>query len=148
MMDINKIGGRNIGDATTRTRTSGSDGGFGNYLEKARQNLSTQASESAASAAPAEAILSVQPAPDVQTIAVQQADRLLGALDAYSKALGDPGTSLKSVAPLVDRMEAEAGAAARVLPQLDSQGGLARIVNKAAVHASVEAFKFRRGDYV
>ncbi len=147
-MDIKKLGGQGIGEFISQGQASNTKNSFGNILEKARQGVDAQAAAKASELMPPAPIHSVQPVADIQETAVQQADKLLSLLGEYSQGLENPGTTLKSIEPVVERMELEASAAKRVLSHLDSRGGLARVVNNAAVYASVEAIKFRRGDYV
>ena len=82
-------------------------------------------------------------------LVLQQAYTLLDLLEEYSEALNNPDKTLKGIEPVVKRIGYE-------LKDLDMQlrdnsgqnNDLASIVNDIAVTASVEAFKFRRGDYV
>ncbi len=148
MMDINKIGGQVPGDLVSQGKTSKTETNFDNILEKARHGVESQAPAKTPEVMAAAHIPPMHPMVGVQEAAVQQADKLLGVLDDFSKGLENSGTSLKSMEPLVQRMELEASAAKRVLSHLDSQGELGKIVNNAAVYASVEAIKFRRGDYI
>jgi hypothetical protein len=80
---------------------------------------------------------------------LQHAYDILDLLEEYSQALNNPQMTLKGIEPIVTRIEHE-------LKGLDVQFGdnvaqndeLASIINEIAVTASVEAFKFQRGDYI
>jgi hypothetical protein len=80
---------------------------------------------------------------------LQHAYDILDLLEEYSQALNNPRMTLKGIEPIVTRIEQE-------LKALDVQSGnnvaqndeLASIINEIAVTASVEAFKFQRGDYI
>lgn len=72
---------------------------------------------------------------------------LLESLDSYGQALGNPNLTLKQVEPYVADLEAKAqGLEAGLSGQDDPE--LAEIGLSAVAQAKVEAFKFRRGDYV
>ena len=74
---------------------------------------------------------------------------ILDLLEEYSQALSNYDMTLKGIEPIVTRI-------GHKLKGLDVQSGdnvvqndeLASIINEIAVTASVEAFKFQRGDYI
>ena len=144
MVDVSKIGGYFVPDKQAQNKASKPDGSFGNILDQVQKSQTSQVNESAPLAVP----MPIQPGPDYQAMATQQADKLLGLLEEYSSALENPGTTLKSMDSMVEQMELEANVAKRVLSHVDANQGVGKIVNQAAVYASVEAIKFRRGDYV
>lgn len=76
-------------------------------------------------------------------------DRLLGMLDHYSKALNDPGKSLKEIEPLLKSIKEEAGQLSDAVKN-GSQGNdaLKSVAEKSSLLANVEYIKFMRGDYV
>ncbi|MBI9074739.1 MAG: hypothetical protein JEZ02_04935 [Desulfatibacillum sp.] len=144
MVDISKIGGYFMPDPQGQNKTSKADGAFGNILDQVQKGLASHVTETMPLSAP----MPIQPMADYEEMATRQADKLLGLLEQYTTALENPDTTLKSMGPVVDQMELEANVAKRVLSHVDSNNGVGRIVNQAAVYASVEAIKFRRGDYV
>jgi hypothetical protein len=84
---------------------------------------------------------------DRQTL--QHASKVLDVLEEYAQALENPQTTLKSIEPIVLRIQQELkGLDVRSLTHLEQRDELAELVNHIAVTASVEAFKFQRGDYV
>jgi len=84
---------------------------------------------------------------DRQTL--QHASKVLDVLEEYAQALENPQITLKSVEPIVLRIQQELkGLDVRSMTHLGQRDELAELVNHIAVTASVEAFKFQRGDYV
>jgi hypothetical protein len=70
-------------------------------------------------------------------------------LEEYANELSDPGTSLRDIAPLVERIKEgmsliEAEAAEKVYGDI----GLGSIIGELAVTANVAIFQFHRGDYM
>ena len=82
-------------------------------------------------------------------LVLQQAYTIVDLLEKYSKALGDPDMTLKGIEPVVTRIEQELkGLVVQCTNNLGQDDELVSIVNHIAVTASVEAFKFQRGDYL
>jgi len=80
---------------------------------------------------------------------IQKTDRLLDLLDNYSKDIDDPEKTLKDIEPLIDTIKKDASLLlAEADKALPGDGDLKRIAKEAAVAASVEYFKFYRGDYI
>lgn len=77
----------------------------------------------------------------------QQTNGLLDALDTYGQALADGGKTLKEIEPLAAELESRAQELGASLEAGD-QDALGGIAMQAVTQARVEAFKFRRGDYV
>jgi Ribonuclease G/E len=84
---------------------------------------------------------------DRQTL--QHASKVLDVLEEYTQALKNPQVTLKSIEPIVIRLQQELkGLDVRSTPHLGQHDQLAELVNHIAVTAGVEAFKFQRGDYM
>ena len=83
-----------------------------------------------------------------QTDGLMAAERALDLLEAYQRALDDPGRSLKSIAPLVQGLEAEAGRLSGIADSLPSGNDLRTVLGDIASRAMIEAVKFNRGDYI
>ena len=84
---------------------------------------------------------------DRQTL--QHASKVLDVLEEYTQALKNPQVTLKSIEPIVIRLQQELkGLDVRSTPHLGQHDELAELVNHIAVTAGVEAFKFQRGDYM
>jgi hypothetical protein len=78
----------------------------------------------------------------------QQLERTLDQMDRYAVALGDEDRTLKDIAPLADDLGQEADRLSRLSFKLKESDPLKGLSNEAAVLATVEAMKFKRGDYV
>lgn len=89
---------------------------------------------------------------DLQTpasIVTGKTDALLGLMDTYVAQLGNPGVSLKSMAPVIEQMNHDADALMKEAKFLDTgETGLKEIATQTAVAARTEYVKFQRGDYL
>jgi len=91
----------------------------------------------------------VRPGPETASLETrQQLERTLDRMDRYAVALGDEGRTLKDLAPLADDLGQEADRLSRLSHKLTENDPLKGLSNEAAVLATVEAMKFKRGDYV
>ena len=78
-----------------------------------------------------------------------QTDKLLGMLDTYSSKLVDPNISLKSIAPVLEEINNNAGTLLKETQNLtDSDINLKQIATHTIVTAQTEYLKFQRGDYL
>jgi len=76
-------------------------------------------------------------------------DALLGQLEAYAYQLGNPEVSLKSIAPAIEQMNADADALMNETRLLDTEDTeLKDIATQTAVTVQTEYVKFQRGDYL
>lgn len=83
-----------------------------------------------------------------QTV-VDQTDHLLDLLDDYTEKLGKPGTTLRDMAPLMDKLEVDANNLLQTAERNpDADESLKQIVSEAALTVRMELIKFRRGDYI
>lgn len=82
----------------------------------------------------------------------RQVDGLLTALDHYATALGDNSKSLKDLEPLTQDLEQRAEELDQGLGGAglsgQSEDDLTSLAVQVVTQARVEAFKFRRGDYL
>lgn len=78
----------------------------------------------------------------------QQLESALDQMDEYASALGDSSRSLRDIEPLADNLKKTAGELAELSRRLPEGDPLKGLSNDAAVLATVEAMKFKRGDYV
>ncbi|MBN2298761.1 MAG: hypothetical protein JXM72_09210 [Deltaproteobacteria bacterium] len=69
-------------------------------------------------------------------------------LDTYSKALVDPGNTLKSIAPMVDDLDAMRSKLGDAGSFLSDDDPLKGIVDEVATTISGEILRFRRGDLI
>ena len=79
---------------------------------------------------------------------VERTEHLLSLMDAYRHQLADGSTSLRQIAPTVERMAAALPALEASCERLPSEDGLRRLATEAMVTARTEIARFQRGDYV
>ena len=77
-----------------------------------------------------------------------EVDSVLGILENYMAALGDPQKTLKEIAPLADDLDRGATRLDQLSSSLEEGDPLKGLTNDTAVLAAVEALKFRRGDFL
>ena len=81
-------------------------------------------------------------------IVLGKTDKLLGLLDAYSSKLEDPNISLKSIAPDLEQINANATTLEKdALTLTEKESSLKQIATQTIVTAQTEYLKFQRGDY-
>ena len=73
---------------------------------------------------------------------------LLDSLDRYSQAMADESMTLKDIEPLVTELEQGTQSLNALKDQLPQDHAIRPVIEDAAVLASVETIKFRRGDYL
>jgi hypothetical protein len=79
---------------------------------------------------------------------VGRVEQLVDRLDAYRRHLADPATNLKTLESMVKKLERERDLLAPVGDELPEGDALRAIAKQSLVAASVEIFKFHRGDYL
>ena len=75
-------------------------------------------------------------------------EQLLDLLEDYRRHLSRPGTGLKTLDELVQKLDGQRRSLAPAVDELSEDDGLKTILNESLVAASVEIFKFNRGDYL
>ncbi len=76
-------------------------------------------------------------------------DKLLAMLDAYSSKLENPNVSLKSIAPVLEEINNNAGSLLKETLNLKADDArLKKIATQTIVAAQTEYVKFQRGDYL
>lgn len=75
-------------------------------------------------------------------------EKMLDSLETYGKLLSSPTSSLRAMAPLVDRIEIEANSLSSSAASLSENDPLKEILLQTLVTANVEIARFHRGDYV
>jgi len=76
-------------------------------------------------------------------------DKLLEMLDTYSNKLEDPNVSLKTIAPVLEKINENADSLLKDTRGLtDADAGLKNIATQTVVTAQTEYLKFQRGDYL
>ena len=121
---------------------------FQDALSKALGNKVKTKAESSPSGALKE-ITSMGPAVmSPSDIVSGKTDTLLGLLEAYSTKLENPEISLKSIAPDLEKIKADAGTLEKDTQTLsDEDASLKAIATQTIVTAQTEYLKFQRGDY-
>jgi len=89
---------------------------------------------------------SVQP-PATRQEAATRVWRFLDVLEEYSLQLSRPHMTLRDIAPLVDRMDAEIQDMRLLSEALPADDGIKSILDETLIRSSVELMKFKRGDY-
>ncbi len=93
-------------------------------------------------------IMANQKISDQTPPAEKQFENALDKIEEYASALGDAGKTLKDIEPLANDLEKTAGRLSELSRNLPEGDPLKGLSNDAAVLATVEAMKFRRGDYI
>lgn len=78
----------------------------------------------------------------------KQLENAFDQMERYATALGDESKSLKDIAPLADGLKKTADQLDELSRRLPENDPLKNLAGEAAVLATVESMKFRRGDYV
>ena len=149
-MDIDGVTGRIHPTKFAGQAKAKSDNTFAQILDRATDAVHPEAEPKDAPCSVTQvaraAFSKVSPV-DRQTL--QHASKVLDVLEEYTQALKNPQVSLKSIEPIVIRLQQELkGLDVRSTPHLGQYDELAELVNHIAVTAGVEAFKFQRGDYM
>ena len=82
------------------------------------------------------------------TGAIDQIEQFIDTLDEYRHHLAEPSTNLKALEAIVKKLDGQRGSLAPVAHELPEDDALRTILNDSLVTASVEIFKFHRGDYL
>ena len=83
------------------------------------------------------------------SIVTGKTDKLLGLLDTFAAQLEDPEISLKTMAPVIEKLNENASTLLKETESLgQEESGLKEIATRTAVTARNEYIKFQRGDYI
>jgi hypothetical protein len=77
-----------------------------------------------------------------------RADQLLNLLESYQKKLENPGTQVKEAYSSMKAIEDQADELTPYIESLPENDEFRDFLNRLVITASVEAIKFRRGDYL
>jgi hypothetical protein len=77
-----------------------------------------------------------------------RADQLLNLLESYQKKLEEPGTEIKEAYTSMKAIEDQADELTPYIEALPENDEFRDFLNRLVITASVEAIKFRRGDYL
>ncbi len=149
-MNIDKIAGRPCSTELARQGKAKGKSSFSGVLDKCIDTLDSRQGATEAAGAITEAVLVAGPETSkIQGAVLQQASKVVDLLEKYAGALDNPQTTLRSIEPMVARLQQELnGLDVKSVRGLGQDDELEKIVNRIAVTAAVEAFKFQRGDYV
>jgi len=121
---------------------------FGTILEKTiSQPASTAKPGSLQSLPPAGGIAAYVPTAERKTL-VGRADQLLDLLEAYRQKISGPGLPLRDAYISMKAIEDRADELAPFVEDLPEGDDFREFLNRLVITASVEALKFRRGDYL
>ncbi len=140
-----------IGPNTSKAKPKASGPGFAQKLSQATSKELGKPS-AASNGDPTAAVSQTVSAGEITTTELTrpmgQVEKTLGKLDEYTKALADPGQSLKKVSILVEELEEQADTLNKSSQSLPEGHAVRDLMDRTAVVATVEAIKFKRGDYV
>ena len=83
----------------------------------------------------------------VRSQGFQVIENVLGVLERYQKALGDPRISLRQMDPLVRSLSEEVRSLNALVERVPSSDPLQKIMTDLGVVSTVEIEKFNRGEY-
>ncbi len=149
-MDIDSVTGRIHPTQVAGHGKAKSDNTFAQILDKATDAVHRETEPQKAPCSVTQVARSVPcKVSHVDRQTLQHASRVLDVLEEYAQALQDPQETLKSIEPIVMRIQQELkGLDMRSAPYIGQHDDFAKLVDHIAVTARVEAFKFQRGDYV
>ena len=120
---------------------------FADFLDKAMEKECSPVSDDIVSGDVAPLAEPINPTINsVHGQVIERASHLLDLMENYAEALRDPERSLKSIEPIVRRIDQELKDLRMQAKGIDH--GIANLANEIAVTAQVETMKFDRGDYV
>ena len=82
------------------------------------------------------------------TQTVERIEQFIDMLDDYRHHLSEPSTNLKRLDSMVKKLEGQRESLVPVANELPQGDALKSILSDSLVTASVEIFKFHRGDYL
>ena len=124
--------------------------GFTEIFEKALKPAQPQAAAPAATGIfrPVVPMLETDQPVSGQPGIFRRVEQLLDLLEDYRRHLLRPDTGLKTLDELVKKLDGQRRSLTPVVGELPEGDGLKTILNESLVTASVEIFKFNRGDYL
>ncbi len=145
-MDIERITGPMHGPNKPQLNKNGTQGTFSQVLDEVTQKKeSAQVATARTVGMDKPGLVANHPFLSGQEQALKHAADVLDLMEDYAAALGDPNKTLSAIEPLVVEMERES----EILgPGSAHDHDLTALLDQITVTARVEAFKFRRGDYV
>jgi hypothetical protein len=121
---------------------------FGDILQNTVSGvMSTTKPRSLHAIPPAGGLAGFIPSTDRKELA-GRADQLLNLLESYQKKLEEPGTEIKEAYTSMKAFEDQANELTPYIESLPENDEFRDFLNRLVITASVEAIKFRRGDYL
>ncbi len=152
MNKINDISGLQQSVPAHKPNRQQESGDFQKVFHQALESHSTSDSSTVKSNALGEIRLPVfHPVEEVNGTLVDQTNSLLTLLDNFAQALGDPSRSLKEIESMVTDLKKNADALSKRVGSQDGRqegDALQQIAKESAMTASLEYYKFYRGDYI
>ena len=149
-MEIDSVTGRIHPTQVAGQGKAKSDNTFAQVLDRAMDPVSREGAPQGAQCCGTAAARQVAcQGSQVGRQVLQHASKVLDVLEEYAQALENPQMTLKSIEPIVLRMQEELkGLDVRSMTHFGKGDEVSELLNHIAVTASVEAFKFQRVDYV
>ena len=109
---------------------------------------STRTEQPGAAAAGVSQVLDLAPLGEVLQTSAEMADAALSRLEIFQTSLARAETTLKKMAPLVQKLDEDSHRLQEVAQGLPENSPLRQVLEETAALAYVESFKFNRGDYL
>jgi hypothetical protein len=78
---------------------------------------------------------------------VDQVEQLINTMDAYQQKLGNSGTTLKEIQPLMEKMASQNERLGTIANAVDDQKDLGTLVDQSLMLSSMEIAKYKSGFY-
>ncbi|MDD5758724.1 MAG: hypothetical protein PHI06_06540 [Desulfobulbaceae bacterium] len=96
----------------------------------------------------AEALTTENPVPaELRLAGLSMSENTIDLLESFSQALGELRLSASDLLPLVEALEDDTTTLLDIKEQLPQHDPLAQLIDRVATVSTIEAEKFRRGDY-
>jgi len=83
-----------------------------------------------------------------KNITVERVENLLNLLENYRQQLENPNVTLRTLEPVMNTIAKEKDQLSAVLDSMPNEDRVKDILNQTLITASLEVFKFNRGDYI
>ena len=134
----------------TEPSTAGQDGTFKAVLKETvgeTEDSHAAADMSAAVSAIRPAQFSAQPSP-TRAMIVDQVEALIDTMATYQQKLVEEGATMKTIAPLVEKMERQTKQLGTIANAAQEQGALKPILEQSLAVSSMEIARFKNGFYI
>ncbi len=121
---------------------------FGDILKNTVSGVAATTQANTLQAIPPAGVLAGFIPSDERKELVGRADQLLNLLESYQKKLEPPGTPMRDACTSMKAIEDQADELTPYVESLPEDDEFRNFLNRLVITASVEAIKFRRGDYL